>query len=162
MFLATLVMVAGVTLTTLSSSLGSGSAPSFPISRFSIRTRRSWHFMKGTEVEALSGGGSSGSPRGWGSRENDRGIQIVTVKGPNCLKPLSFKAGSSCVAGELLRAPLRWKGWLHLWHLRAERVCLLCGPLMLSCPVLLRSPFFFFLLCVSKTCRLTACQKSSL
>lgn len=119
MFLATLVMVAGVTLTTLSSSLGSGSAPSFSISCFSIRTQRSWHFMKGTEVEALSNSsGSSSSPRGWGSRENDRGIQIVTVKGPNCLKPLSFKAGSSCVAEVLLRVPLRWKGWLHLWHLR--------------------------------------------
>lgn len=26
----------------------------FPISCFSIRTQRSWHFMKGTEVEALS------------------------------------------------------------------------------------------------------------
>lgn len=106
MFLATLVMVAGVTLTTLSSSLGSGSAPSFSISCFSIRTQLSWHFMKGTEVEALS----SSSPQGWGSRENDRGLQIVTVKGPNCLKPLSFKAGSSCVAEVLLRAPLRWKG----------------------------------------------------
>lgn len=68
MFLATLVMVAGVTLTNLSSSFGSGSAPSFSISCFSIRTPRSWHFMKGTEVEALSGsgGGSSSSPRGWG------------------------------------------------------------------------------------------------
>lgn len=60
--------------------------------------------MKGTEVEALS----SSSPQGWGCRENDRGIQIVTAKGPNCLKPLSFKA--SCVAEVLLRAPRRWKG----------------------------------------------------
>lgn len=75
--------------------------------------------MKGTEVEALS---SSSSPQGWGSRENDRGIQIVTVIGSNCLKPLSFKAGSSCVAEVLLLAPLRWKGRLQLWHLRVERV----------------------------------------
>ncbi len=49
MFLATLLMVAGVTLTSLSSSLGSGPAPSFSISCFSIRTQCSWHFTKGTE-----------------------------------------------------------------------------------------------------------------
>lgn len=156
MFLATLVMVAGVTLTTLSRSLGSGSVPSFYISCFSIRTQHSWHFMKGTEAEVFSSSSSS-SPRGWGSRENDRGIQIVTIKGPNCLKPLSFKAGSSCVAEVLLHAPLRWKGWLHQWHLRVERVWGL--HFVWSVDAFL--PRFFPvlpLLCVSKTCRLTACQ----
>lgn len=109
MFLATVVIVAGVTLTSLSSSLGLGSVPSFSINCFSIRTQCSWHIMKGTEVEALSSSSSS-STQGWGSRENDRGIQIVTVKGHNCLKPLSFKTGSSCVAEVLLCTPLRWKG----------------------------------------------------
>lgn len=54
MFLATLVIVAGVTLTTLSSSLGLGSEPIFSVSCFSITTQHSWHFIKGAEVEAAA------------------------------------------------------------------------------------------------------------
>lgn len=125
MFLATLNMVAGVTITNVSSSLGSGSVPRFYVSCFSIRTQHSWHFIKGAEVEACS----SSRPQGWGPREKDRGVQIVTVKAPNCLKPLSFKAGPSCVAEVLLHVPHRWKGWLHPWHLRVERgfsYCVVC------------------------------------
>lgn len=93
MFLATLAMVASVTLTTLSSSLSLGSVPSLSISCFYIRT---WFlaFYKGN----MSG------PEGPGSHENDRDVQIITAKSPNCLKPFCIKAGPSCVAEVPLRA----------------------------------------------------------
>lgn len=62
--------------------------------------------MKRSKVEekplsssSISSSGSS-SPQDWEWKQNGSSIQIVTVKSPNWLKPLSLKA--SCAAEELL------------------------------------------------------------
>ncbi|TNN49609.1 hypothetical protein EYF80_040167 [Liparis tanakae] len=72
---ATSVMVAGV------SSLGSGRWAKL----LSFRTRHSWRFTNGTEVEALSRHRRH-------PRESD--VRTVTVKGPNGLKPSTLQSSS--------------------------------------------------------------------
>lgn len=52
-----------------------------------------------TSSSSISSSGSN-SPQDSELKQNDSSIQIVTVKSPNWLKPLSLKA--SCVAVELL------------------------------------------------------------